>query len=215
MKHKHHIIPKHMGGTDDPSNLVQLTIAEHAEAHRRLYEKHGLLQDKLAWLGLSKLIDTAEILHTLQSEGMKGPLNPMYGKAAPNRGIKRPGIGGRKKGTKWSEEERAKKMQLRNSPDYKEKMKKIYADPMRNQKIGQASKGKVGPSLGKRWYNDGLNESLYDNAPDGWKPGRLNKGKIGPRYKKWYHNGTKECLFNETEVPNGWFQGRLNPKSGK
>ena len=26
MKHKHHIIPKHKGGTDDPSNLVELTV---------------------------------------------------------------------------------------------------------------------------------------------------------------------------------------------
>jgi hypothetical protein len=34
MKHKHHIIPKHMGGTDDSDNLVELTIEEHAEAHR-------------------------------------------------------------------------------------------------------------------------------------------------------------------------------------
>jgi hypothetical protein len=31
--HKHHIIPKHAGGTNDPSNLVELTIEQHAEAH--------------------------------------------------------------------------------------------------------------------------------------------------------------------------------------
>jgi hypothetical protein len=59
--HKHHIIPRHMGGTDDPSNLIELTIAEHAEAHRRLYEEHGRWQDKLAWQALSGQIDTAEI----------------------------------------------------------------------------------------------------------------------------------------------------------
>ena len=47
--HKHHIIPRHMGGTDDPSNLVVLTIEEHAEAHRVLWEKHGAQQDFLAW----------------------------------------------------------------------------------------------------------------------------------------------------------------------
>ena len=55
MKHKHHIIPKHMGGTDDPSNLVELTPAEHAEAHRLLYEQHGRWQDYVAWQGLAKL----------------------------------------------------------------------------------------------------------------------------------------------------------------
>lgn len=53
VKHKHHIVPKHMGGTDDPSNLVELTVEEHAEAHRKLYEEHGRKEDLCAWKGLS------------------------------------------------------------------------------------------------------------------------------------------------------------------
>jgi hypothetical protein len=60
LKHKHHIIPKHAGGTDDPSNLVELTIEEHAEAHRVLWETHGRWQDKLAWLGLTGQVGTEE-----------------------------------------------------------------------------------------------------------------------------------------------------------
>lgn len=55
--HIHHIIPRHMGGTDDPSNLVKLTIEEHAEAHKKLWEDHGSEYDRIAWLGLSGLID--------------------------------------------------------------------------------------------------------------------------------------------------------------
>ena len=51
--HKHHIIPKHMGGSDDPSNLVELTVEEHAEAHRKLFEQYGKEEDKIAWLALS------------------------------------------------------------------------------------------------------------------------------------------------------------------
>jgi hypothetical protein len=31
--HKHHIIPRHLGGTDDPSNLVLLHPYDHAIAH--------------------------------------------------------------------------------------------------------------------------------------------------------------------------------------
>jgi hypothetical protein len=53
MKHIHHIIPKHMGGTDDPKNLIKLTIKEHSQAHKKLYEKYGHWEDKLAWQGLS------------------------------------------------------------------------------------------------------------------------------------------------------------------
>ena len=31
--HKHHIIPKYMGGTDDPENLVEVTVTQHAMFH--------------------------------------------------------------------------------------------------------------------------------------------------------------------------------------
>lgn len=55
--HMHHIIPRHAGGIDEPSNLVRLTIAEHAEAHKLLYEQHGRWQDYYAWQGLSGQID--------------------------------------------------------------------------------------------------------------------------------------------------------------
>lgn len=63
--HRHHIIPTHMGGTNDPENLVELTIEEHAEAHRILYEKHGLIQDYCAWKGLSGQIGKDDILKLL------------------------------------------------------------------------------------------------------------------------------------------------------
>ena len=69
--HKHHIIPRHMGGTDDPSNLIELTIEEHAEAHRLLYEEYGRWQDKLAWQGLSGMIDQSEIIRQKQSEASR------------------------------------------------------------------------------------------------------------------------------------------------
>lgn len=58
--HWHHIIPKHAGGTDDPSNLIRLTIPEHAEAHRLLWEQHGRPEDKLAWLMLAGKTEEAE-----------------------------------------------------------------------------------------------------------------------------------------------------------
>jgi hypothetical protein len=72
MKHIHHIIPKHMGGTDDPSNLIELTVEEHALAHLRLYEQHGCWQDKVAYEGLMGRIGQEEILRLKQGLANKG-----------------------------------------------------------------------------------------------------------------------------------------------
>ena len=57
-----------MGGTDDPDNLIELSIEEHAEAHRVLFEEHGHWQDYLAWQGLSKMIPREELISMVQSE---------------------------------------------------------------------------------------------------------------------------------------------------
>ena len=65
MKHLHHIIPKHMGGSDDPSNLIELTVTEHAEAHRILFEKYGRKEDELAWKGLAGIMGKEELLHEI------------------------------------------------------------------------------------------------------------------------------------------------------
>lgn len=53
MKHKHHIIPRHMGGSDDPNNLIELSIEEHSQAHLKLYEQYGKKEDLCAYYMLS------------------------------------------------------------------------------------------------------------------------------------------------------------------
>jgi hypothetical protein len=59
MKHEHHIIPRHMGGSDDPSNLIELTREEHAAAHLKLYETHGKKEDLGAYYLLTGQTDEA------------------------------------------------------------------------------------------------------------------------------------------------------------
>ncbi len=90
--HKHHIIPKYMGGTDDESNLVRLTIAEHAQAHLDLYNKYHDVRDHVAYRMLLGQIDKAEALKIIQklpktkqhkkkiSEAVSGSKNGMYGR---------------------------------------------------------------------------------------------------------------------------------------
>jgi hypothetical protein len=60
MKHKHHIIPRHMGGTDDPSNLMEVTIEEHAELHLALYLEYGKIEDWIACNMLSGQTEEGE-----------------------------------------------------------------------------------------------------------------------------------------------------------
>lgn len=79
--HKHHIIPRHAGGTDDPSNIVELTIEEHADAHRDLYEQYNRQEDFLAWRGLAGLINKDELFREKCSLNSSRPgiLNTFYG----------------------------------------------------------------------------------------------------------------------------------------
>ena len=71
--HKHHIIPKHQNGSNEPSNIIELTIEEHANIHKELFEKYGRWQDKLAWQGLCGMIDKKNIIRELLSmAGKKG-----------------------------------------------------------------------------------------------------------------------------------------------
>lgn len=51
--HRHHIIPRHMGGSDAEENIAILSIEDHAEAHRNLYESYGKIEDFIAWKCLS------------------------------------------------------------------------------------------------------------------------------------------------------------------
>ena len=54
-----------MGGSNEPSNLVELSIDDHAKAHKKLWEEHGKIEDYVAWRGLAGLISKKELLHEL------------------------------------------------------------------------------------------------------------------------------------------------------
>ena len=60
--HKHHIIPRHMGGSDDAENIIELPYWAHIEVHKRLYEVYGKLEDKLAYTMLEGKTEEAEKL---------------------------------------------------------------------------------------------------------------------------------------------------------
>lgn len=55
--HKHHLMPKHLGGTDDPQNLVLLHPYDHAIAHFVRYKIFGTDGDAWAFNRLKKWLD--------------------------------------------------------------------------------------------------------------------------------------------------------------
>jgi hypothetical protein len=72
MKHRHHIVPKHRGGTDEESNLTRpLTPTQHAMRHFCEWQLHGLKDDYLAWKGLAGFYGKEEIIEELMKEGRR------------------------------------------------------------------------------------------------------------------------------------------------
>lgn len=89
--HRHHIIPRHAGGTDDPSNIELVTVEEHAERHRLLFEEYGRWQDKVAYLALIEAIGKEEVRWLVCSMARKGrkfgPLTELQKQAIAKRQI--------------------------------------------------------------------------------------------------------------------------------
>ena len=149
MKHTHHIIPRHAGGSDDPSNLVELTITEHAEAHKKLYEEYGKDEDRLAWLGLAGMIDKEEIIRQQCSlaskKGNTGRTRPDFSNwLKENAGT--PVCAGWNKGVPRTEEEK-KLMSERRKGKGGVKGKVISEEQKKKQ--SEAMKGKPAWNKGK------------------------------------------------------------------
>jgi hypothetical protein len=58
--HKHHIIPKYMGGSNSKDNLVEVTVTQHAMFHFCNYQLWSNEEDKIAWRTLSGQITLDE-----------------------------------------------------------------------------------------------------------------------------------------------------------
>lgn len=130
------------------------------------------------------------------------------GRTPPNKGVKRPGVGGRPKGIKWSDETREKIMKVRSQEGYFDYCK----NPERRKKISEAKKGCKGSALGKTWYNNGIIETYQFECPEGFSKGRLKKKTNGKKGLLWYTNGVESKQFKENCQPEGWNRGRTLKK---
>jgi len=205
MRHKHHIIPKHMGGTNDPENLISLTPAEHAQAHQELYEKYGKMEDYLAWKGLSGIVGREEIIRILMSENGKKVGSRML---TEKKGIFREGI---------LEEEKYKQGISMGGKIQGRK----HAESGHCKMIAPLGGGK---NLGKNfWVNTetGDETQAFDSPGDSWSKGRnmdrinvesLRENADNVKGKHWVTNketGETRMIFPHEPIPEGFAKGRI------
>lgn len=178
MIHKHHIIPKHMGGTDEPSNLIELSVEEHAEAHKKLYEQFGRIEDYYAWQGLLGNIGKNDIFLGLMksdqirkkiSSGVRKFWSTLSDEEKQKRKnqfseIRKLSTGSTGKNWKLSEETK-KKQRKPKSKMHRENLKLNHANFV----------GKNNPSYGTIWITNELETAKInkgDPIPEGWRKGR-------------------------------------------
>ena len=78
--HLHHIIPKHLGGTEDANNLVLLHPIDHAIAHLVRSKIYKSSKDISAAQYIQSHLTEEEIF----SVDVSGKNNPMFGKKRPD-----------------------------------------------------------------------------------------------------------------------------------
>jgi hypothetical protein len=198
-----------MGGTDDPENLIELTIEEHSEAHRILYEQHGRWQDYYAWKGLSGQIGKEqlikEILLNAGKEGGKKTRDLKKGIHTEDKELKKywaslQPIEAKIRGGKTSGNQNSESGHCRNIAHLG----------------GKASKGMT------FWYNTITNEETrsFESPGENWEKGvkiervnieQLRNQASNRKYSFWIHNpetGESKMIFNHDDIPEGFIEGR-------
>jgi hypothetical protein len=186
-----------MGGSNDPENLIELTIEEHADAHRILFEKYGKIEDLWAWKGLSGQIGKEELLREISKNNGKKVYENKLGIFAMSKGERRESCS---KGGKISGQKNANSGHCQNIAH-----------------LG----GKSAAGM-KFWYNILTDEETrsFESPGDNWVPGvkmervnieQLRKQSNNRKNSFWIHNpetGESKMIFNIDEIPDGFIEGR-------
>lgn len=182
MKHIHHIIPRHMGGTDDPKNLIEVTIEQHAFLHKQLWEDLGHKEDYIAWRMLSGSINVSEAKKEAQLLGASrgGKIGgPIAGKKSKEKKL------GYLAMTKEENIAAGKKSVTMKVGIHNDNWDKAIGGKMGGQKCKEQGIGFLSPnfdkgkaSRGKIWINkDGVEIKIFPYELDeceenGWERGR-------------------------------------------
>jgi hypothetical protein len=148
-----------MGGSDDPSNLVLVSIEEHAELHLALYLEHGRWQDWYAYHGLSGKTDEVERMRVDMLVQNNKTNNPMWNSEYKEKSI-------RKMKQWWND-----------NPD----MRKVVAERQRNLMLGveksEQHKHRISLASTNRWSDQKNREEQSDKIRQSWVERRKNGGR--------------------------------------
>lgn len=168
-----------MGGNDEQSNLVRLSIDEHAKEHQKLFEQYGKQEDFIAWKALSGQISVPEIKRLSQLVGAsKG--GKIGGITSGNKAVRNK-TGIHSKTTEW----------------HVAKGKKCVTD-----KIGIHKEG-WDKAIGGRLGGAKCKEQKIGFLAEGFDKGAASRGKI------YVNNGVinKKCFPNN--IPENFYKGKL------
>jgi hypothetical protein len=160
-----------------------LSIEDHAEAHRLLWEKHGHWQDKVAWCALSGHIGKEEIIHEIHKNMNKGRI-PSDETREKMSAAKR----GRKITKEHAEKLHAGRRKSKNSPEHiealkisnigrkhTEETKKKISESRAGIKISNVGKQNMSASSKKR-FSDPIKRQQFAERMQQWWDERRKVG---------------------------------------
>lgn len=182
---KHHIVPKCLGGSNDPSNIAVLTPEEHFLAHLLLVKMNP---------GNTGLVFAAHKMTHSNNNQLRS--NKLYGWVRQRMG-----------GPKSPEHRRAISDGLKGKPKSVDHKKKLSdAGKGKTQTLSQRQKNSLAQQ-NKRWITDGnlrRKINLWDDIPDGFMPclPRQNLKDVDPQeYIRRKREVTAEM---RSRKPPGW-----------
>ena len=158
--HKHHLLPTHAGGTDDPSNLVRVNRAMHSFLHRLRYKETGDYYDCCAANLLSGDWTVEQARQEACKQGQK--LSDKFLPAA------------------------IQNIQNYNSRPFEERSNQSRLNGLKRSKESRVKRGK---DLGSMpYWNNGLNNKRSHTCPgEGYVRGKLPVGPIQQPRRKCPH----------------------------